>query len=65
MHYSFVNRISGLMVSIFASSAVDRGFEPQSGQTKDYKKGEGWAHVWLVVRNHRPLRVCRPGPYSV
>ena len=27
------------MVSVPASSAVDRGFEPRSGQTKDYKIG--------------------------
>jgi hypothetical protein len=27
------------MVSIIASSAVDRGFEHRSGQTKDYKIG--------------------------
>jgi hypothetical protein len=27
------------MVSVFASSAVDRGFEPWSVQTKDYKIG--------------------------
>ena len=25
------------MVSLLASSAVDRGFEPRSGQTNDYK----------------------------
>jgi hypothetical protein len=25
------------MVSVLASSAVDRGFEPRSGQTKDHK----------------------------
>ena len=25
------------MVSMLASSAVDRGFEPRLGQTKDYK----------------------------
>jgi hypothetical protein len=25
------------MVSVLASSAVDRGFEPHLGQTKDYK----------------------------
>jgi hypothetical protein len=30
------NRISGVIVSMLASSAVDRGFEPQLGQTKDY-----------------------------
>ena len=27
------------MVSVLASSTVDRGFEPRSGQTKDYKLG--------------------------
>ena len=27
------------MVSVLAMSAVDRGFEPRSGQTKDYKIG--------------------------
>jgi hypothetical protein len=30
-------RIDGVIVSVLASSAVDRGFEPRSGQTKDYK----------------------------
>ena len=29
------------MVSVLASSVVDRGFEPRSGQTKDYKIGIG------------------------
>jgi hypothetical protein len=33
------NRIGGIMVSVLASSAVDHGFEPRSGQTKDYKIG--------------------------
>jgi hypothetical protein len=33
--FFFQNRIGGVMVSVLASSAVDRGFEPQSGQTKD------------------------------
>jgi hypothetical protein len=27
--------INGVMVSVLASSVVDRGFEPRSGQTKD------------------------------
>jgi hypothetical protein len=27
------------MVSVLASSALDRGFEPRSGQTNDYKIG--------------------------
>ena len=33
------NRISGVMVSVLAWSAVDRGFKPRSSQTKDYKVG--------------------------
>ena len=33
------NRIGGVMVSVLISSAVDRGFEPRSGQTKDYEIG--------------------------
>ena len=37
-HFSS-NRIGGVMVSVLASSAVDRGFEPRSGQTKDYEIG--------------------------
>jgi hypothetical protein len=31
------SRIGAVMVSVLASSAVDCGFEPRSGQTKDYK----------------------------
>jgi hypothetical protein len=34
--YEIFNRIGGIMVSVLASSAVDRGFEPRLGQTKDY-----------------------------
>ena len=34
-----MNLISGVMVHILASSAVDHGLEPRSGQTKDYKIG--------------------------
>ena len=33
------NRIGGVMVNVLVSSAVDREFEPQSGQTKDYEIG--------------------------
>jgi hypothetical protein len=33
------NRIDGVMVNMLASSAVDHGFKPQSGQTKNYKIG--------------------------
>ena len=31
--------IGGVMVSVLASSVVDRGFEPQSDQVKDFKIG--------------------------
>ena len=31
-----LNRIGGVMISVLASSAVDRGLETRSGQTKDY-----------------------------
>ena len=34
-----MNHIGGVMVSVLASSMVDRGFKPQSSQTKDYKIG--------------------------
>jgi hypothetical protein len=33
------NHIGGVMVSVLASSAVDRGLESRSGQTKNYKIG--------------------------
>ena len=37
--FGILNRIGGVMIRVLASSAVDRGFEPRSGQTKDYKIG--------------------------
>jgi hypothetical protein len=39
------------MVSVLASSVVDRGFEPQSGQTKDFKIG-----MCCFSANHAVLR---------
>ena len=33
------NRLCGVMVSVLASSVVDREIEPRSGQSKDYKIG--------------------------
>jgi hypothetical protein len=36
------NRIFGVIVSSLASSTVDRGFEPWSGQSKDYAIGFCW-----------------------
>ena len=37
-HYP-MNRIGGVMVTMLAVSAIDRGFEPRSVQTKNYKIG--------------------------
>jgi len=34
-----INRICDVMVRMLASSAVDHGFEPQLGKTKDFKIG--------------------------
>ena len=34
-----VYHISSAMVELFVSNAVDRGFKPWLGQTKDYKIG--------------------------
>ena len=42
------------MVSVFASSAVDRGFEPWSGQTKDLKIG-----ICCISAKHAALRIKR------
>jgi hypothetical protein len=33
--YILINRIGGGMVNVFASSAIDRGFETRSCQTED------------------------------
>ena len=46
-----VNRIGAVMVSRFASIAVDRGFEPRSGQTKDYQIG-----ICCLSAQHAALR---------
>jgi hypothetical protein len=34
-----MNRIGSVMVSVLASSAIDCGYDPRSGQTKEYKIG--------------------------
>ena len=39
LHPLQVNLIVGVIVSVLASRAVDRGFEPRSCQSKDYKIG--------------------------
>jgi hypothetical protein len=40
------------MVSVLASSAVDRGFEPRSGQTKDNETG-----MCCFSAKHAALRI--------
>ena len=45
------NLIGGVMVSVLASSAVDRGFESRSRQTKDYKIG-----ICCFFAKHAALR---------
>jgi len=37
--FNLYNRISGVMVSVLALSAVDRWFELRSGESKDYTIG--------------------------
>jgi hypothetical protein len=39
MNSFYFYRIGGVKVSVLTSSVVDSGFEPRSGQTKDYKIG--------------------------
>jgi hypothetical protein len=61
------HRIGGVMVCVLASSAVDRGFESQSGQTKDYTigiccvsakhYGERAKIGWLGIRIMCPIGV--------
>ena len=48
------NRIGGAMVSSLRSGAVDRGFEPRSGQTKEYKIG-----ICCFSAKHAALRKKR------
>jgi hypothetical protein len=52
-HYiqMYVSYISGIMVSVLASSAVDHGLEPRSGQVKDYKIG-----IFCFSAKHTTLR---------
>ena len=45
------NRIGGVIVSVLSSSAVDRGFEPRSGQTKYYKM-----YICCFSAKHAALR---------
>ena len=42
MYINLVNRIGGVLLGVLASSAVDRGLEPRSGQAKNYDVGICW-----------------------
>ena len=44
-------RIGGVMISVLSSSAVDRGFAPQSGQIKHYTIG-----ICFISAKHAALR---------
>jgi hypothetical protein len=48
----FRDGISGVLVSMPGLSAVDRGFDPHSGQTKDYKIG-----LCSFFAKHTALRI--------
>jgi len=48
---NFRNRVGGVIISVVASSVVDRGFEPRSGETKDYKCG-----ICYFTAKHAALR---------
>ena len=62
-----MNHIIRVMVSMLALNVVDRGFESQSGQTKDYKIGiccfsakhaalrakTGWLGIRIMCRVER------------
>ena len=68
--YINLDRIAGVMVSGLASSAVDRGFEPQTDLAKDYKIGICWFSAkhsasrrkskdWLARNQDNVFRVGR------
>jgi hypothetical protein len=44
--YEIFNRIGGIMVSVLASSAVDRGFEPRLGVL--FWICQKWVSEWLL-----------------
>ena len=48
---SLKNHISGVMVSLLASSTVGHGFKPRSGQTKDYQ-----TDIFYFSAKHAALR---------
>ena len=63
-YMSFPFTKQGVMVSVLSSSAVDHGFEPWSGQTKDYKIGIcSFSAKYAALR--RKSRLVRVLPLTV
>ena len=70
-----MNRICGVMVSVLASSVIDRGFESRSAQTKDYitdiccfstkqavlrrRSKDGLAQIQYNVSVRGDMSICR------
>ena len=46
-----LNHIGGVIASVFATNVVDSGFEPRSGQTKDFKM-----NIYCYSVKHAALR---------
>jgi hypothetical protein len=53
------------MVSVLASSAVDRGFEPRSGHTKDDKIGICCFKPRTIVRVEGTTNLLFPNTQSI
>ena len=53
--------ITGSLVSVLASSAVNHGFEPPSGQTKDYAIG---IHCFPKIKSLKLKEQSLAGPES-
>jgi len=49
--WNHIKEVSNAMISVLSSNAVDRGFEHQSGQAKDYKIG-----ISCFSANHAAFR---------
>ena len=54
-----LNRIGGVMVSVLASSALDRGFESQSGQTIASLRSKSKDWLAWIQDNVSDMSICR------
>jgi hypothetical protein len=55
--FIYMNSMGGVMVSVLTSGALDRGFEPWLGQTKDYKIGIYFQNLFSIKKKEQRL-VC-------